>query len=195
MKKLRIIQYTDPMCIWCYALDVAMRKIEFGNASSVEIQNTLGLLVRDCSDIIGNDEFAPLRLQKLKVQMKSHFLDAAKRGGLPINIAHLEQKQPRDITSLPASLAIEAMKIVDKNAQGAYLRRVREAFHSDGLNTSDEGVLLSLAGEFLSDLSAFKMPCKMAKHKTRLIKICSNAMQRAFAHFPLWSLCMRASTK
>ena len=184
MKKLRIIQYTDPMCIWCYALDVALRKIEFGNANSVEFQNTLGLLVRDCSDIIGNDEFTHLRLQKLKMQMKSHFLDAARRGGLPINIAHLEQKQPRDITSLPASLAIEAMKIVDKNAQGAYLRRVREAFHSDGLNTSDESVLLDLAGELLSDLSAFRDALQNGEAQNALDKDLQQCYAKGVRSFP-----------
>lgn len=39
MNKLIVTQYTDPMCIWCYGLEPALRKLEF--------HNVMGLLVCD----------------------------------------------------------------------------------------------------------------------------------------------------
>lgn len=184
MKKLTLIQYTDPMCIWCYALDGALRKLEFANADKIEFKNTLGLLVRDSREIIGDDEFALLRFKQLKAKMKEHFIDAAQRGGLPINTAHLEMKQASDITSLPASLAVMAMKIADESLQSAYLRRLREAFHSDGLNTSDERVLQDLASEFLSDLTLFKNALKGGEAQNELDKDIAKAYAKGIRAFP-----------
>ena len=187
---LTIIQYTDPMCIWCYGLDVALRKIEFSN-DNVELHNVLGLLVRDSKEIIDDDEFAPLRFTQLKEQMRAHFLDAGERAGLPLDISHLDSKKASDITSLPASLCVMAMKLVHSESQSAYLRRVREAFHSDGLNTSDEGVLLDLAGEFLRDFdeqNAFKSVLKNGEAQKALQSDLQRVRAKSIRAFPTLEL-------
>lgn len=154
--KLLITQYTDPICIWCYALDAPLRKVEFLTPGRVEFRDVLGLLVGDSKDIVGDDESSSMRFAQLQSQMRSHFVDAATRGSLPISLKHMDGIRPEDVTSLPASLAIEAMKGLDEVQARRYLRRIREAFHSDDLNTSRTEVLLSLASEFPVDQQAMR---------------------------------------
>ena len=40
-QKIKIIQYTDPLCTWCYGMEPAMRKIEYLLGDKVEIVSGL----------------------------------------------------------------------------------------------------------------------------------------------------------
>lgn len=155
-KKLVITQYTDPICIWCYAMDAGIRKVEFLLGDKVDVRSVLGMLVSDVREIIGDDTYSTIRFEKLRSQMKEHFRNASLRGGIPVSTLHMDSVRPEDITSLPASLAVEAMKLIDEEKGERYLRRIREAFHSDDLNTSAEDVLVSLAVELGADSELFK---------------------------------------
>ncbi|WP_310603389.1 DsbA family protein [Anaerosporobacter sp.] len=181
--KLTITQYTDPICIWCYALDPALRKIEFLIPEQVKFRSVLGLLVGDAKEIIGDDSLSGVRFAQLKTEMKGHFKEAADRGGIPISIKHMDVIRPEDVTSLPACRAVASMKLLDEHIANRYLRRIREGFHSDGLNTSDENVLRELAKEFPIDQQKFLENLKngMAHESLEMdIAICRKSGVRAF---------------
>jgi len=154
--KLRIIQYTDPICIWCLALEPALRKIEFLAPEQVEFHNVLGLLVGNVEQIIGNDKFSAMRFTNLKKQMIDHFNDATLKSGMPISTEHMNTVLPEDVTSVPASTAFQAMKLIDEHTANRYMRRIREAFHSDDISVSNFDALIELASEFEIDIEEFK---------------------------------------
>lgn len=181
--KLKITQYTDPYCIWCYAMEPAMRKIEFLLGDRVEFYNTLGVLVGDVKEIIGSGPFAYKRFMQLKRQMKEHFKEAAAKGGIPISVKHMDEINPEDITSLPASRAVVAMKLLDEKTAGRYLRRLREAFHSDDMNISKREVLLHLAEELPINQEIFREKLENGEAQSELekdIAICQQSGVRAF---------------
>lgn len=182
-QKLIITQYTDPICIWCYALEPALRKIEFILQDQVKFNSVLGLLVADSKEIIGEGVAAKIRFTQLKTEMKKHFQEAADRSGIPVSVKHMDMIRPEDITSLPASKAVAAMKLLDEYQANRYLRRIREAFHSDDLNTSEEKVLKELAKEFPVDQEKFRqyLESKTAqKELEKELEICRQAGVRAF---------------
>lgn len=154
--ELKIIQYTDPMCVWCLALEPALRKIEFLASGQAEFHNVLGLLVGNVQEIIGNDKFSSMRFTKLKKEMVDHFKDAANKSGMPISTEHMKTVQPDDVTSVPMSMAFEAMKLIDESIANRYLRRLREAFHSEDRTVSKYETLIELASEFDIDVKQFK---------------------------------------
>ena len=101
VSKLKITQFTDPMCIWCYGLDPALRKLQYHEGDRIEFKNILGLLVSDVKNIIGDDEYSDARYEQLKNQMIHHFIDAGKRSGIPVSTKHMEirKKGGCDFTS------------------------------------------------------------------------------------------------
>lgn len=156
--RLTVTQYTDPMCIWCYALDPVIRKVSYVLGDRAEVHNVMGLLVGDVRGIIGDDRLSAMRFAKLKTDMGAHFRDAARRGGIPVTVEHLGTARPEDVTSVPASMAFEAVRMQDEETANRFLRRVREAFHSDGMNiTNDPGALRGIAGTFGIDLDAYDL--------------------------------------
>lgn len=182
--KLKITQYTDPYCIWCYAMEPAIRKIEFLLGDRVEFYNTLGVLVGDVKEIIGNGPFVYKKFEQLKIQMKEHFKKAAEKGGIPISVKHMDEINPEDITSLPASRAVAAMKLLDEKTAGRYLRKLREAFHSDDMNISKQDVLLHLAEEFPVNQEKFREKLENGEAQSELEKDIAISHQAGVRVFP-----------
>ena len=156
MSKLIITQYTDPMCIWCYGLEPALRKVELLLGNDVEFHNIMGLLVGDVKEIIGDGPFAAMKYEQLRAQMTAHFHDAANRSGMPISAEHMKTHKAEDVTSLYMSLAYEAMKQHSEETANKYLRRMREAAHSDDMIAQRPEVLAELATEFGFDKDEFE---------------------------------------
>ena len=126
-QKIKIIQYTDPLCTWCYGMEPAMRKIEYLLGDKVEIVTILGMLIGDVRDIVGRDEHADARFVQFKEQMLQSVKKAANRTGVPIDFEAIENLGMNDITSVPMCLAYKAMHIQNREASEKFLRRMREA--------------------------------------------------------------------
>lgn len=183
MNKLIVTQYTDPMCIWCYGLEPALRKLEFLNPDKVEFHNVMGLLVGDVKQIIGDDAFSQMKFAQLKTQMTEHFKDAANRSGMPVSTEHMKDKQPEDVTSLTMSLAFEAMKQFGEDRANKYLRRIREAAHADDMPATRKETLIDLAPELGVSKEEFRsaMDSKEAQDALEAdMNICLEAGIRSF---------------
>lgn len=182
-KKLVITQYTDPMCIWCYALEPGLRKIDVLLGEQVEFHNVMGMLVSDARQIIGDDAFSEMRFEQLRQQMTSHFLDAANASGMPVSVEHMKTCTPDRVTSVPMSTAFEAMKLVDENIANAYLRRMRESAHAEDRWLSEYGRLIELAAEFPIDIEQFKANLESGRASEALkndMYLCQAAGVRSF---------------
>ena len=71
MDQLEMIQYTDPMCIWCYAMEPAVRKLQVVLGKQLQYRNVCGLLVSDVRQVIGDDAYSNLRFEQLKMQVNN----------------------------------------------------------------------------------------------------------------------------
>lgn len=154
--KLKITQYTDPMCVWCYAIEPSLRKINYLLKDKVEFENKLGLLIGDVTAAIGDDEFSEKRYEQLRSELKQHFQYTARKAGMPMSIKHMDERKKEDITSLPMSVAYMAMKLTDENFADDYMRCMRQATHSYDIITSRYENLIELASDFPIDMDEFK---------------------------------------
>ncbi len=145
MEKLYMTEYTDPMCVWCYGMEPAVRKLEFLNPGRIEIRHVMGLLLKDVRDLIGDGDFAGVRLEQIKMQMTEHFMEAAAACEMPVSVENMKDRAVEDFSSYTVSLAFEAMRQFGEARANIYLRRLRDAALADELHISDKEVLVSLA--------------------------------------------------
>lgn len=155
-QKIKIIQYTDPLCTWCYGMEPTMRKIGYLLGDKVEIVTILGMLIGDVRDIVGRDEHADARFVQFKEQMSQGIKKAANRTGVPIDFEAVDKLGMNDITSVPMCLAYKAMHIQNREASEKFLRRMREARYAEGRTLVTVDDLVQLAAEFPVDLERFK---------------------------------------
>lgn len=192
-KKLEIIQYTDPMCIWCLALEPNMRKIEYLIPEQVEFKNIMGLLVGDVHQIIGNDAFSKIRFQQLKVQMKDHFLDASLRSGMPVDPSFLDKTVEDDINSYPMNLAYKAMQLQDEKIANKFLRRMREAAHTDCKLMAHDENIFGVASEFKINMEQFMSDYKNGTAELALQEDLKKCREEGIRSFP--TILMRYNNK
>lgn len=183
-KKLEIIQYTDPMCIWCLALEPNMRKIEYLIPNQVEFKNIMGLLVDDVHKIIGNDIFSKVRFQQLKAKMKEHFFDASYRSGMPVDPSFLDKIVEGDVTSYPMNLAYKAMQLQDEISANKYLRRMREAAHTECKIMAHDENIFAVASEFKINMEQFMKDYKNGNAEQELNKDLKKSQEDGIRSFP-----------
>ena len=155
-QKIKIIQYTDPLCTWCFGMEPTMRKIEYLLGDKVEFIYILGMLIGDVQDIVGRDENAEVRFAQFKTELHKGLEKAAQRTGVPIDTHCMDNAEMHDITSVPMNLAYKAMHIQNREAADKFLRRMREARYNEGRTLVQVDDLAKLAAEFPIDIDRFK---------------------------------------
>lgn len=147
MSKLILTQYTDPMCSWCYGTEPALKKLSFLMGDQIEVHYVLGLMLPDPAQMLGTGEAAQIRLAQVKAHLNQEFHSVEKRTGMPFSMRHLSDMQVSDFTTLPMSLAYEAVKLINEDKANLFLARMREATHADERMTGRFEVLLELVRE------------------------------------------------
>ena len=155
-KKLKIAHFTDPLCFWCYAMEPEMRKIRVLLGDQLEYRIVMGVLSSDVGEIIGYGEDADLRYELYRAMLANYFREAVKMVGMPLSLDSMLTHGPKDLVSLPLSLAYCAMKMIGDDVAEAYLRRMRECVFAEGRSLSTTEEQVQLASEFPIDVEQFR---------------------------------------
>ena len=75
---IEIIEFTDPVCTWCWGSEPILRKLETRYSNDIKIGFVMGGLVKDMNDF--QDEFNGIGgendLSKVNEQIASHWIKA-----------------------------------------------------------------------------------------------------------------------
>lgn len=182
--KLLITQYTDPMCVWCYAMEPSMRKIQYLLGDKLEYRSVCGVLVADVKQIIGDDARSDMRFQQLKLQMREHFLDAARRSGVPVDPSWLADTAKEDVTSLPMTLAFEAVKLQNPERANAFLTECRANSHARTIRMNRRNNIIELARNYVDDLPRFESDYDGQASRTALVSDLALCRAKSVSSFP-----------
>ena len=155
-KKIKIIQYTDPLCTWCYGMEPVFRKVDYLLKDDVEFQVILGMLIGDVRDIVGREEGADARFAQFKGQLGKGVLETARRTGVPIDASFVDDLNIDNFSSVPMCLAYKAMHIQSAEYADKFLRRLREARYAECRDVASVKGLCELASEFPIDIERFE---------------------------------------
>lgn len=184
MRKLILTQYTDPMCSWCYGTEPALKKLSFLMGDQIEIHYVLGLMLPDPAQVLGTGESAEIRLAQVKAHLNQEFHSVEERTGMPFSMKHLSEMQVSDFTTLPMSLAYEAVKLIDEDKANLLLTHMREATHADDRMTGRFEVLLEMVREQGIDTAEYQKHLEDGSAKQALEEDIAKCQRIGVSGFP-----------
>lgn len=165
-KILEIIEFTDPVCTWCWGSEPVLRTLETRYGSHLKISYVMGGLVKDITsfydsynDIGGNPE-------RSNEQIAKHWLEASERHGMPVKVEGFKLFSKEQPSTYPQNIAYKAAQIQDEAKANRLLRRIREASAAEAQQTNLTEVLVELASEVGLDVSRFLDDFTNGKAKT-----------------------------
>lgn len=152
---MEIIQFTDPVCTWCWGSEPVVRALETRFGSQVKIEYVMGGLVKDIfafydsfNDIGGDPD-------RSNRQIALHWLEASKRHGMPVMVEGFNLFSKENPSTYPQNIAYKAAQLQDAKKADRFLRRLREASAAEAKITSSMEVLIELASETGLEISQF----------------------------------------
>ena len=145
MEKITILQFTDPICVWCWGNEPVLRAIDYLYGEKVNIRYIMGGLVEDITtlyDIQGSKEEI---IKQSNKKLEKNWLAAAEKHGMPVVTTNMEFFTERYPSSFPQNIAYEAAKRIDSKQAKLFLRLLREATFIESRRTSQIDVLLDIA--------------------------------------------------
>jgi putative protein-disulfide isomerase len=154
-KYVEIIQFTDPVCTWCWGSEPVVRALETRFGSQIKIKYVMGGLVKDIfafydsfNDIGGDPD-------RSNRQIALHWLEASKRHGMPVMAEGFNLFSKQNPSTYPQNIAYKAAQLQGAEKADRFLRRLREASAAEAKITSSMEVLIELTSETGLEISQF----------------------------------------
>lgn len=154
-KVLEIIEFTDPVCTWCWGSEPVLRTLETRFGNQLKISYVMGGLVKDITsfydsynDIGGNPELSNKNIAK-------HWVEASNRHGMPVKVEGFKLFTKEHPSTYPQNIAYKAAQMQDETKANRFLRRIREASAAEAKQTNLTEVLVELASEVGLDIAKF----------------------------------------
>lgn len=153
--QIKIMQFTDPVCTWCWGSEPILRKLQWRLGDQVEVSYIMGGLVEDirefydqANDIGGDPEASNENIAR-------HWLEASQKHGMPVRTEGFQLFTDEHPSSYPQNIAYKAAQMQDEKLADHFLRRMREATATEARQTNRRDELVGLASEAGLDIAAF----------------------------------------
>lgn len=160
---IEIIEFTDPVCTWCWGSEPILRKLQYRYKEQIKISFVMGGLVEDAHTFIDNKNNIGGDLNKFNEQVGEHWLEASKRHGMPVQGKGFKLFDDENPSTYPMNIAYKAAQFQDKKKAINFLRRMREAIATEAKQANKLEVLIELAEESNLDISEFIVDMKNGK--------------------------------
>lgn len=144
---LEIIEFTDPVCTWCFGSEPILRKLQARYKDQIRIRFVMGGLVEDIHQFL--DEYNHIGGDPIlsNQAIVSHWSEASLRHGMPVRtegFALFDEDYP---STYPQNIAFKAAQMENEVLAHRFLRRMREATAAEAKKTSRMEVLTELVSE------------------------------------------------
>lgn len=140
-----IIQFTDPLCNWCWGSEPLLRKLETRFPKKIKISYVMGGLIEniknyrdDINNIGGNIQSTNKNLARL-------WTEAAAIHKMPTCVEGMRLFSDKYNSTYPSCIAYHAAKIQSEKLANKYLRRIQEATMTESSQTTNPKILVELA--------------------------------------------------
>lgn len=144
---IEIIEFTDPVCTWCWGSEPILRKLETRYSNDVKIGFVMGGLVKDMNDF--QDEFNGIGgendLSTVNEQIASHWIKASERHKMPVETKGFSLFTKDHTSTYPSNIAYKAAQFQGEEIAHHFLRRIREAAATEAKQVNRLDVLKELA--------------------------------------------------
>lgn len=155
MNRIKIYQFTDPVCVWCWGNEPVIRALDYLYGNKIDIEFVMGGLIEDITTLYDLSGPKNTIISRANEIIANNWLSASARHGMPVNVEDMSLFSERYPSSFPQNIAYEAAKRINPAAAKKFLRRIREATFIEQRRTSQMDVLVELATEVGFDAAQF----------------------------------------
>jgi len=152
---IEIIEFTDPVCTWCWGSEPVLRKLETRYGKQVKISYIMGGLVQDITSFYDGHNDIGGDPDRSNMNIAKHWVEASERHGMPVKSEGFKLFSREHPSTYPQNIAYKAAQIQDQTLANKFLRRIREASAAEARQTNITEVLLELASEVGLDMARF----------------------------------------
>jgi predicted DsbA family dithiol-disulfide isomerase len=175
--EILISYFTDPSCVWSWAIEPKIRRLLEEYGGKIRILYKMGGLMEKWTGYQDPEN----RITKPS-QMAPRWADVARRTGMPID-ERIWREDPPDST-YPPCIAFKAAEFQGARISVRYLRRLREAVFLERKNTAREEVLFRLAKEVGLDVERFQKDFKEGRAESAFRQDLEDAREQFILGFP-----------
>lgn len=156
---LEIIEFTDPVCTWCWASEPVLRALKARYGDQLAISFIMGGLVEDIRNFDDVDHSIGGDPAESNKQIAEHWLEASALHGMPVTTGTLDLFSAEHPSSYPQNIAYKAAQFENQTLADVYVRKIREATAVQAKQTNRNEVLLELAKEVGLDTEKLLTHC------------------------------------
>lgn len=154
-KIVEVIEFTDPVCVWCWGSEPFLRKLEARYGEQIKVSFIMGGLVKDIRDFYDSYNDIGGDAEGSNKQIVRHWLESSERHGMPIRAEGFNLFSNEYPSTYPQNIAYKAAQMEDEELANKFLRRVREATAAEAKLTNRQEVLIELASEVGLNVAKF----------------------------------------
>ncbi len=191
-ERVVVTWYTDPINVWCWGCEPAIRRIQARYPDDVRVELVMGGLFEDFSPI--REYWARMSGGRWQDSVLAFLNSVAAHHRMPMDVPRMMTSVEDLNSTWPSCIAVKAASLQGEANAYAYLRRFREAMYIEGRTTTNRDVQVELAREIGLSASAFERAlddgsAEAAFHKD--LDVCRN---RSVTGFPLFELARGSAT-
>ncbi len=150
--RIRFVEFTDPISVWCWGLEPAVRRLEVLYPDSVEVVVRMGGLFEDFGPMRAN--WTRMSGGKWKESVLAFMNGVAEQHRMPMDPEKMFATMDDFTSTWPGCVAAKAGEAQGRDAGRRYLRRLREAVLLEGKPIHHRGMQEALAAEAGLDVPA-----------------------------------------
>ena len=153
--KVKVFQFTDPACTWCWGSEPIMRKLETYYGDQIQNEFIMGGLVPDIREFFDSYNNIGGNANESNKSVASHWLEASERHGMPVQAEGFALFSDEHPSTFPMNIAYKAAQFEDYELADKFLRRMREAVAAEAVPANQTEKLIELAQESGLDIGKF----------------------------------------
>jgi len=190
--RVQVTWFTDPINVWCWGCEPAIRRLQVRYAASVDVELVMGGLFEDFSPI--REYWARMSGGRWQDSVQAFLEAVAAHHRMPMDVPRM-MASVEDMTSTwPSCIAVKAAGLQGKGREYPYLRRFREAMYLEGRDTTTREVQIELASEVGLDADAFVRALEDGTAETAFHADLEVVRAKAITGFPTFELRREAAS-
>ncbi len=153
-KVLKIMEFSDPLCTWCWGSEPMVRKIET-RFDNVEIEYVMGGMMQDVRSLFPESEDLASDIKEYNKKVAAGWDDSALKHHMPNNGHLFDLFDEENVSTFPMARAYKAAQMEDQDKAYFLLRRFREMIFLEGKKPNASADMMQAVLEAGLDLGKF----------------------------------------
>lgn len=191
-ERVHVLWYTDPINVWCWGCEPAIRRVDARYADDVRVDLVMGGLFEDFGPII--EYWSRMSGGRWQDSVLAFLNSVAAHHRMPLDVPKMMTSVEDLKSTWPSCIAVKAAGLQGAAREYPYLRRFREAMYIEGRTTTRRDEQIELAREVGLDAAAFERALDDGSAEAAFQKDLEHCRTKSVTGFPTFELVRGSAT-